>query len=73
MSRILTTCSSNHSFHFFLETALHTAEEHNGANLRLTVTPIVMVFIVTRVRIVGYDQSFDVINTDRSTTCYKPA
>lgn len=71
MSRVLAACSSNNSFHFFLETALHTAEKHDGANLRLTVTSIIMMFIVTRVRIVKYDHSFDVINTNRSTTCYK--
>jgi uncharacterized membrane protein (DUF485 family) len=71
MSRILTAYSSNNGFHPFLETALHTAEEHNGANLKLSATPIVMAFLVTRVRIVRHDQSFDVMDTGRSTTYVK--
>ena len=68
MSRINTTYSSNYSFHFFLETALHATEEHNDVNLKLSATLIIIMFIVTRVRIVKYDQFFNNINTNRSTT-----
>jgi len=64
-NRILTAYSSNHSFRFFLETDLHTAEKHFGANLKLSVTLIVTAFSVTHVHIFKPDLSFDIINTGR--------